>query len=97
MLNKVPQVTLLFWIIKVMSTTVGETSADYLAVHIGLGTAITDGVMVVLLLAALLLQLHARRYVPWRYWVTVVLVSVVGTQITDFLSDKLETAPLFSR
>jgi uncharacterized membrane-anchored protein len=96
MLNKVPQVTLLFWIIKVMSTTVGETGADYLAVHIGLGIAITNGVMVVLLLAALLLQLRIRRYVPWRYWVTVVLVSVVGTQITDFLSDKLEISLYFS-
>jgi uncharacterized membrane-anchored protein len=89
MLNKVPQVTLLFWIIKVMSTTVGESGADYLAVHVGLGTAITDGVMIALFVAALLLQLRAWRYVPWRYWVTVVLVSVVGTQITDFLSDKL--------
>ena len=90
MLNKVPQVTLLFWIIKIMSTTVGETGADYLAVHVGLGALITDGVMVALLMAALLLQLRARQYVPWRYWVTVVLVSVVGTQITDFLTDKLE-------
>jgi uncharacterized membrane-anchored protein len=90
MLNKVPQVILIFWIIKIMSTTVGETGADYLAVHVGLGTLITDGVMVALLMAALLLQLRARQYVPWRYWVTVVLVSVVGTQITDFLTDKLE-------
>jgi uncharacterized membrane-anchored protein len=90
MLNKVPQVTLIFWIIKIMSTTVGETGADYLAVHVGLGTLITDGVMLTLLLAALLLQLRARRYVPWRYWVTVVLVSVVGTQITDSLTDKLD-------
>ena len=90
MLNKVPQVTLIFWIIKVMSTTVGETGADYLAVHVGLGTLITDGVMLALLIVALLLQLRARRYVPCRYWVTVVLVSVVGTQITDFLTDKLD-------
>lgn len=90
MLNKVPQVTLIFWIIKVMSTTVGETGADYLAVHVGLGTLITDGVMLALLIVALLLQLRARQYVPCRYWVTVVLVSVVGTQITDFLTDKLD-------
>ena len=90
MLNKVPQVTLIFWIIKVMSTTVGETGADYLAVHVGLGVAITNGVMLALLIMALLLQLSARQYVPWRYWVTVVLVSVVGTQITDFLTDKLD-------
>ena len=90
LLNKVPAVTALFWLIKVMSTTVGETGADYLAVHVGLGTAITGGIMVALLAAALLMQFRARRYVPWIYWLTVVLVSVVGTQITDFLTDRLE-------
>ena len=70
-----------------MSTTVGETGADYLVVHVGLGTAATDGIMGALLIGSLLLQLGARRYVPWRYWLTVVLVSVVGTQITDALTD----------
>ena len=92
MLNKVPEATLAFWVIKIMSTTVGETGADYLSVHVGLGTAVTDGVMAGLLLMALLTQLQARRYVPWRYWLTVVLVSVVGTQITDFLSDKMDVS-----
>jgi uncharacterized membrane-anchored protein len=92
MLNKVPEVTLVFWIIKIMSTTVGETGADYLAVHVGLGTAVTGAIMFVLLIAALLAQLHAQEYVPWRYWLTVVLVSVVGTQITDFLTDKLDVS-----
>ena len=90
MLNKVPAITLAFWIIKIMSTTVGETGADYLAVHIGLGTALTDGIMATLLIAALLLQLRSRQYVPWIYWLTVVLVSVVGTQITDGLTDGLD-------
>jgi uncharacterized membrane-anchored protein len=89
MLNKVPEVTLVFWIIKIMSTTVGETGADYLAVHVGLGTAITGALMSSLLIAALLLQLRSTRYVPWIYWLTVVLVSVVGTQITDALTDGL--------
>ena len=89
MLNKVPEVTLAFWVIKIMSTTVGETGADYLAVHVGLGTAVTSGITVSLLLVALLLQLRTRRYVPWIYWLTVVLVSIVGTQITDLLTDKL--------
>src|SRR3954462_6115110 len=89
LLNKVPEVTLAFWVIKIMSTTVGETGADYLAVHVGLGTAATDGIMAVLLIVSLLLQLRAREYVPWRYWLTVVLVSVVGTQITDALTDGL--------
>ena len=89
LLNKVPEVTLVFWVVKIMSTTVGETGADYLAVHVGLGTAVTGAIMAALLMAALLLQLGMPRYVPWIYWLTVVLVSVVGTQITDALTDGL--------
>jgi uncharacterized membrane-anchored protein len=92
MWNKVPEVTLAFWIIKIMSTTVGETGSDYLAVHVGLGTAITDGLTFLLLLGAMLLQLRARQYVPWRYWLVVVLISVAGTQITDFLNVSLYTS-----
>jgi uncharacterized membrane-anchored protein len=88
-MNRVPEVTIAFWVIKIMSTTVGETGADYLAVHVGLGTVVTDAIMAVLLIASLILQLQARRYVPWRYWLTVVLISVVGTQITDALTDGL--------
>ena len=89
MLNRVPEVTLYFWIIKIMSTTVGETGADFLAVNAGWGQGITRGVMGALLAIALLMQLRARRYIPWSYWLTVVLVSVVGTQITDALTDGL--------
>jgi uncharacterized membrane-anchored protein len=88
----VPEVTALFWIIKVMSTTVGETGADYLAVHVGLGTAITGAIMVTLLLAAVVIQFRSPRYVPWIYWLTVVLVSVVGTQMTDVLTDRLDVS-----
>ena len=92
MLNKVPEVTLAFWVIKIMATTVGETGADYLAVHVGLGTAMTGGIMAALLIAVLVAQLRSRHYVPWVYWLTVVLVSVVGTQITDALTDKLDVS-----
>ena len=87
MSNKVPEITLIFWLIKILSTTVGETGADYLAVHVGLGTAVTGGITATLLAGSLLLQLRARRYVPWIYWLSVVLLSVVGTQITDALTD----------
>ncbi|QPF89230.1 COG4705 family protein [Bradyrhizobium commune] len=90
MLNKVPEVTAIFWAIKILSTTVGETGADYLAVHVGLGAGRTAICMTGLLIAALLLQLRRRAYVPWIYWLTVVLVSIVGTQLTDLLTDKLE-------
>ena len=89
MLNKVPEVTIYFWIIKVMATTVGETAADFLSVKLNLGLSITSYVMGALLLLALLLQIKSRRYVPWIYWVTVVLISVVGTLITDNLVDNL--------
>jgi uncharacterized membrane-anchored protein len=101
MLNKVPEVTSAFWVIKIMSTTVGETGADYLAVHVGLGTAITGVIMAALLGLAVFIQLRSRQYVPWIYWLTVVLVSVVGTQITDALTDGWTSvcmsAPRFSR
>lgn len=88
-LNKVPDVTLSFWIIKILSTTVGETGADYLAVNAGIGQGMTRALMGALLAAALFLQLRTRRYTPWSYWLTVGLVSVVGTQITDLLTHGL--------
>lgn len=88
-LNKVPEVTLSFWIIKIMSTTVGETGADFLAVNAGFGQGVTRAAMGTLLAIALFMQLRTRRYTPWIYWLTVVLVSVVGTQITDLLTDGL--------
>ncbi len=88
-LNKVPVVTLAFWVIKIMSTTVGETGADYLAVNAGFGKGVTGAAMASLLAIALVAQLRSKAFTPWFYWVTVVLVSVVGTQITDALTDGL--------
>ena len=90
LLNKVPEVTAIFWIIKVLSTTVGETGADYLAVHVGLGASTTAAIMAGFFVVALVLQLRTPSYTPWIYWLTVVLVSIVGTQITDLLTDRLE-------
>lgn len=87
--NKVPAIALAFWVIKILSTTVGETGADFLAVQVGWGQGLTSGVMAVLLITALTVQLRRDRYVPWVYWLCVVLVSVVGTQITDLLTDGL--------
>ncbi|MFZ6876396.1 hypothetical protein ACO0LF_30455 [Undibacterium sp. Di27W] len=89
MLNKVPAVTLFFWLIKILSTTVGETAADYLVVHAGLGTVITCAIMTSLLAWALFIQIRINRYVPWIYWLSVVLLSIVGTQITDALTDGM--------
>lgn len=88
-LNKVPEIALSFWVIKVLSTTVGETGADFLAVNAGIGQGFTRALMSTLLVIALMIQLRTRRYTPWIYWLTVVLVSVVGTQITDLFTDRL--------
>src|ERR1700754_911534 len=87
MWNKVPEVTLYFWVIKIMATTVGETAADYLAGNLHLGLTNTTYVMAALLVVALVLQLRVVRYVPGIYWLAVVLISVVGTLITDNLTD----------
>ena len=89
-LGKVPAPTWSFWTIKILSTTVGETGADFLSVNAGWGQGTTCSVMVVLLLAALFFQLRTRRYSTWIYWLTVLTVSVVGTQITDLLTDRFE-------
>lgn len=94
--NKVPAVTLAFWVIKILSTTVGETVADYLAVDAGFGQAITRTFMATLLAVALALQFGSRRYTPWIYWLCVVLISVVGTQITDALTDDLAVSLVLS-
>lgn len=88
-LNKVPQVTLFFWIIKILATTIGETGADFLNVRLGFGLIGTSLVMVALLALVLTMQTRKDRYVPWIYWVVVVLLSVVGTLLTDLLTDKL--------
>jgi len=90
--NRVPKVTFDFWIIKLMAVTVGETAADFLATSLGLGLPATSWIMSGFLVAALVYQFAQKRYVPWIYWVTVVLVSVVGTLITDNLVDNLGVA-----
>ncbi|MBI1205430.1 MAG: hypothetical protein GC182_23245 [Rhodopseudomonas sp.] len=89
-LNKVPEVTLIFWLVKMMSTTVGETAADYLNADLHFGLTATSIVTGVLLAGALALQLRASRYIPSLYWLVVLLVSVFGTLITDNLTDKLD-------
>ena len=88
LLNKVPEVTLYFWVIKVLCTTVGETAADYLATNVGLGLTKTSYITLGLLLVTLVFQFRLRRYVAGVYWTAVVLISVFGTQITDNLHDN---------
>jgi uncharacterized membrane-anchored protein len=88
MLNKVPEIAMFFWIIKILATTVGETAADFLNTNLNLGLTNTTFVMGALLLITLFFQFRSRKYVPGIYWLAVVLISVVGTLITDNLTDN---------
>jgi uncharacterized membrane-anchored protein len=87
MLNKVPEVTLYFWIIKILCTTVGESFADYINETLGFGLTNTTLVFSAALVVAMAVQFRVSRYIPSVYWLAVVLISVVGTLLTDNLTD----------
>ena len=94
--NRVPQVTPGFWLIKLTAVTMGETAADFLAVNLGLGLGTTTVLMTAILIAAMLWQFRQKAYVPMVYWTAVVLISVVGTLITDNMTDALGIPLLYS-
>jgi uncharacterized membrane-anchored protein len=87
MLNKVPEVTVFFWVIKILCTTVGESFADYINETLGFGLTNTTVVFSIALIVVLVVQFRLNRYVPGPYWLAVVLISVVGTLLTDNLTD----------
>lgn len=88
LLNKVPEVTIYFWVIKICCTTVGESAADYLNVNMNLGLSGTSLITGGFLALVLAVQLLSKQYRPARYWLTVAVVSVFGTLVTDNLTDK---------
>lgn len=89
MLSKVPEITVWFWVIKILCTTVGESFADWINVTLGVGLILTAVIFTVVLAAVLAWQLSLSRYRPFAYWLTVVVLSVTGTLYTDILTDKL--------
>lgn len=100
-LNRVPEITIYFWIIKILATTVGETGADYLSTTLNLGLGVTSYIMGGVLLIALFNQFRLKQYMPASYWFVIVLTSIVGTLIADRLVDELgvslaTTAIIFS-
>lgn len=96
MLNKVPEVTVYFWVIKILCTTVGESFADYINETLGFGLTNTTLVFSAALVLAMIAQFRVRRYVPSLFWLTVVLISVVGTLLTDNLTDGHDVPLWFS-
>ena len=89
LLNKVPEVTLWFWVIKILCTTVGESFADWINMTLGVGLVDTAILFTIVFIVVLGVQMRLHRYVPAAYWLTVVVVSVTGTLYTDILTDQL--------
>jgi len=89
MLNKVPEVVIWFWIIKILCTTVGESFADWINMTLGVGLVSTAVLFTVIFAVVLTVQMRLPKYVPFAYWLTVVVVSVTGTLYTDILTDQL--------
>ncbi|MFB6963440.1 hypothetical protein ACFCYB_42520 [Streptomyces sp. NPDC056309] len=89
LLNKVPEVTIWFWVIKILCTTVGESFADWINTKLGVGLVNTAWIFTAVFVVVLGVQLRLKRYVPFPYWLTVVVVSVTGTLYTDILTDQL--------
>ncbi|MEI6673499.1 MAG: hypothetical protein WCL02_09820 [bacterium] len=77
LLNRVPEITIYFWIIKILGTTIGETAADFLSFNLHLGLVNTSYIMSCLLAVVLVIQFKLKRYVPAVYWIAVVLISIV--------------------
>ncbi len=95
-LSKVPEVTIFFWIIKVLGTTVGETASDFLNVNLNFGLVGTSIVTGILLAVVLFFQFRAKKYIPSIYWTTIVLISIFGTLVTDNLTDGMGVPLEFS-
>lgn len=89
LLNKVPEVTVWFWVIKILCTTVGESLADWINEQLGVGLVNTALLFTAIFAGVLIAQMRLPRYVPAAYWLTVVVVSVTGTLYTDILTDQL--------
>lgn len=89
LMSKVPEVTLVFWIIKILATTLGETGGDALSMSMNLGYLLSTGIFAAIFLAAATVQIRARRFHPAIYWTTIIATTTVGTTLADFADRSL--------
>jgi uncharacterized membrane-anchored protein len=87
--SKVPEVTLLFWVLKIAATTLGETGGDAVSMSMNLGYLVATGIFAVIFLAAVGAQIAARRFNPYLYWTTIIATTTVGTTLADFADRSL--------
>lgn len=88
-LTKVPEVTLLFWIVKIAATTLGETGGDALSMSLSLGYLVSTGIFAALFIVAVAAQMRARQFHPWLYWTTIIATTTVGTTLADYVDRSL--------
>lgn len=88
-LSKVPEVTLLFWVIKISATTLGETAGDAVSMSMNLGYLIGTAIFSAVFLAAVFAQIKAKTFQPFLYWTTIIATTTVGTTLADFADRSL--------
>ncbi len=88
-LNKVAEITLLFWLMKIVATTLGETVGDFISMTLNLGYAVGIGITLLFFLVVLIIQLSLKKYVPLIYWLVIVGTTTLGTEISDFIDRTL--------
>ncbi|WP_268800354.1 COG4705 family protein [Pseudomonas huanghezhanensis] len=88
-MNKLPQITLAFWVMKICATTLGETAGDLLSMTLDVGYAISSMILISAFVVTLLLQLGAKRYHPMLYWIVILSTSTAGTTMSDFMDRTL--------
>lgn len=88
-LSKVPEVTLIFWIIKIAATTLGETAGDAVSMSMNLGYLLGTGIFAAIFAAAVIAQISAKNFQPFLYWATIIATTTVGTTLADFADRSL--------
>jgi uncharacterized membrane-anchored protein len=88
-LSKVPEVTLLFWIIKIAATTLGETGGDAVSMSMNLGYLVSTGIFAAIFIAMVIMQIAAKRFHPFLYWTTIIATTTLGTTLADFADRSL--------
>lgn len=88
-LNKIPELTLIFWVIKILATTLGETAGDALSMSMKLGYLLSTAIFAAIFLVAVVTQIKAKQFHPYLYWATIIATTTVGTTLADYATRSL--------
>lgn len=89
-INKVAKVTLLFWLMKIVATTLGETLGDYIAQTLNLGYTVALLITIAFFLVVLTIQLNTKKYIPTYFWLVIIATTTLGTEISDYIDRTLK-------